>query len=153
MKLAKATKLAEEFFVRFSRGGIYNVAGSIRRKEPDVGDIDLIVREPLDGIAYSCTKSGKATIVNCGKKKMDVDYKGMRFNIYYTYTWNLGAMLFFLTGPKGYVIAYRKRAKESGMLLNQYGLYKGSKLIAGKTEEEIYEALGKTYKQPELRGK
>lgn len=63
-------------------------------------------------------------------------------------------MLFFLTGPAGYSIAYRKRAKEKGWHLDQYGLKdEHGDVIASRTESSIYKAFGKSYKQPELRGK
>ena len=55
------------------------------------------------------------------------------------------------TGPAGYNIGLRTVAKKKGLLLNQYGLFKNKKHIAGKTERSIYTALGKKYKIPELR--
>ena len=62
-------------------------------------------------------------------------------------------MLLSYTGPFGAEIGYRVIARKKGMLLNQYGLFdrKTGKYIAGKTEAEIYKALGKNYKEPELR--
>jgi DNA polymerase/3'-5' exonuclease PolX len=92
--------------------------------------------------------------VRGGKKKLDVDYRGMRFNIYFAMPFYWGAMLFFLTGPASYAIAYRRKAKTKGWHLDQYGLKnEKGEVIASRTEASIYKAFDKSYKQPELRGK
>jgi DNA polymerase (family 10) len=62
-----------------------------------------------------------------------------------------GSALQYFTGSKEHNIALRKIAIEKGMKLNEYGLFKGKKLIASETEEEIYKALGLPYFEPELR--
>ena len=148
-----ALEIAIEFIARFITEE-YAIAGSLRRKEETVGDVDIIVSESLDAIMKRFEKDIKVKKVNGGEKKMDVDYKGMRFNIYHSELGSWGAMLFFLTGPAGYNIAYRKRAKMMGLKLDQYGLWnRYNELIASRTEENIYKALGKLYKEPELRGK
>ena len=66
-----------------------------------------------------------------------------------------GAQLMTRTGPKGSNMGNRVIAKKKGFKLNQYGLFdrKTGKKLAGKTEESIYDALGKPYKVPEERGK
>jgi DNA polymerase (family X) len=62
-------------------------------------------------------------------------------------------MQFFLTGPAGYGIAYRRMAKAKGWKLDQYGLWnQHGELIASRTEHDIYKALGKEYKEPQERG-
>jgi DNA polymerase (family 10) len=48
-------------------------------------------------------------------------------------------------------IGLRVVAKKKGFKLSQHGLFKGKKRIAGKTEEEIYHALGREWKRPEER--
>lgn len=151
--LTVAVALCDEFAARFLKSE-WEVAGSIRRKEPTIGDVDIIVSEPLADISArieSC-KSPYVKKVNGGEKKMDLDYKEMRFNLFYAEVGYWGAMLFYLTGPSGYSIAYRKMAKARGYTLNQYGLFDGDKLLASKKEEDIYRALDKEYKAPELRG-
>jgi len=148
-----ALEIAIEFIAKFITEE-YAIAGSLRRKEETVGDVDIIVSESLDGISKRFEDNVKVKRINGGDKKMDVDYKGMRFNIYHSELGSWGAMLFFLTGPAGYNISYRKRAKVMGLKLDQYGLWnRNNELIASRTEEQIYKALGKQYKEPELRGK
>ena len=64
---------------------------------------------------------------------------------------SFGAALQYFTGDKYHNIALREIAIKKGYKLNEYGLFKGEKLIAGKTEEEIYKKLGMELMEPELR--
>ena len=63
-----------------------------------------------------------------------------------------GAALNYFTGSKSHNVSLREMAVKKGWKLNEYGLFntKG-KRIAGKTEEELYKALGLRYIEPELR--
>lgn len=146
-----AMDIAKEFIERFVRGD-HQIAGSLRRKEETVGDIDLVVSESLEDISKRIETNHYAKRVNGGLKKMDIDYKSMRFNLYRAEPKYWGSMLFFLTGPAGYTIAYRRIAKSKGLKLDQYGLWKGERRIAGGSETSIYKAFGKEYKAPEHRG-
>jgi len=148
-----AVAIANEFIKKFVHSE-YVIAGSIRRKEATIGDVDIITSEKMKVIATRIESNIFARKINGGEKKMDIDFKSMRFNIYFALPFYWGAMLFFLTGPAGYSIAYRKMAKEKGWHLDQYGLKdEHGDVIASRTESSIYKAFGKSYKQPELRGK
>lgn len=149
----KALSIANDFINRFVVNE-YVIAGSIRRKETMIGDVDIITMAPLSTIEKAFSRCKSVAKVNGGEKKMDVDYRGMRFNIYFAMPFYWGAMMLFLTGPAHYSIAYRRMAKKKGWHLDQYGLKdeKGA-VIASRTEVGIYKAFGKLYKEPELRGK
>jgi DNA polymerase (family 10) len=64
---------------------------------------------------------------------------------------SFGAALNYFTGSKDHNVALRRIAQEKGLKLNEYGLFRGSKRVAGETEEEIYKALGLSFIPPELR--
>jgi DNA polymerase (family 10) len=66
---------------------------------------------------------------------------------------NFGAALLYFTGSKAHNVGLRGRALDMGWTLNEYALttVKGGKVVAGKTEEEIYAKLGLDYIEPELR--
>jgi len=64
---------------------------------------------------------------------------------------SFGSALQYFTGNKDHNILTRKIAIEKGMKLSEYGLFKGSKMIAGKTEQEVYKAIGLPYMPPEIR--
>jgi DNA polymerase (family 10) len=59
----------------------------------------------------------------------------------------------YFTGSKSHNVSLRQRALKMGMTLNEYGLVRleDDKLVAGKTEEEIYKKLGLDYIPPEMR--
>lgn len=152
----EAMEIAIDFIDKFLVGK-NEIAGSLRRKEDLIGDVDIVTNDPLSHLLsrFKTRKlKYKVEEVAGGDAKLDIDYRGMRFNIFYAEPSYWGSMMFYLTGPGGYGIAYRRRAKERGWKLNQYGLFnENGKLIASKTETDIYHALGKEYKSPELRGK
>jgi DNA polymerase (family X) len=62
-----------------------------------------------------------------------------------------GAALNYFTGSKDHNVALRRIAIEKKLKLNEYGVFRGEKAIAGKSEEEVYAALGLPYIEPELR--
>jgi DNA polymerase (family 10) len=64
-----------------------------------------------------------------------------------------GAAMQYFTGSKAHNIAVRERAAQRGLTLNEYGLFEldGNRRVAGETEEGIYEALGMSWIEPELR--
>src|SRR5213080_1551450 len=62
-----------------------------------------------------------------------------------------GAALQYFTGSKAHNVELRKIAQEQGYKLNEYGLFKGTRRVAGKTEAEIYARLGLDWMPPELR--
>jgi DNA polymerase (family X) len=126
------------------------IAGSIRRKKEDPVDIDIVlIPKDKDRIKQLLLKEGK--VVENGEKQFSVKIKGVKVELYFVSEEDWGAALISYTGASGYSIGLRIKAKKKGLKLNQYGLFKGNKKIAGKTEQEIYEALGKHFKLPENR--
>ena len=64
---------------------------------------------------------------------------------------SFGAALLYFTGSKAHNIALRKIAIDKGWSLNEYGLTQGTKVIASRTEQDIYKALGLAWIPPEMR--
>jgi DNA polymerase (family 10) len=64
---------------------------------------------------------------------------------------SFGAALHYFTGSKAHNIAVRKLGIARGLKVNEYGVWKGEKRIAGDTEESVYAAVGLPYIEPELR--
>ena len=152
MTLTEAKQLAEKFQAELAKVGITHteVAGSIRRQEKTIGDIDMLVEGQLAPIRTIPGVDYKDGL----EEKMTFVYDGQQFNVFRTEPSYWGAMLCYLTGPKGATIHYRIEAVRKGMKLNQKGLFdsKGVK-IAGETEESIFNALDHPMKPPERRGK
>jgi DNA polymerase (family X) len=126
------------------------IAGSIRRGEKNPVDIDIIIiPKNKNKILESMNKIGK--LREGGDKKIYFNVQGTDVEIYYAEQKYWGAMLLAYSSKRGAGIGLRIIAKKRGFHLNQYGLFKNGKFIAGKTEKEIYEALRRKYKSPKLR--
>jgi DNA polymerase (family X) len=131
----------------------YNIeiAGSIRRGQSP-RDIDIVLIPKDRTHIYNVIKS-LGTVKAYGDVQLFAVIQGIDVDIFFS-DWNsFGAQLLHSTGPAGSNIGKRQIAKKQGMMLNNYGLYKDNVMVAGRTEKEIYEALGRTYKPPEERGK
>jgi len=130
------------------------IAGSYRREKETVGDIDVLVvtsspKRVSDSVAEL---SLVRDVVAHGERKLSFDLKtGLRVDVRFVEADQWGAALLYFTGSKEHNIAMRKVAIRKGWKLNEYGLFDGEKVIASKTEEEIYAALELTYFKPKER--
>jgi DNA polymerase (family 10) len=130
-----------------------DIAGSIRRKVDDPVDIDIVM-VPRDKQKVRERLAHLGEITEQGSTMVETKIKGVDVDTYFAEPESYGAQLMTRTGPWQGNLGNRTLAKNRGMKLSQYGLFdrKTNKRIAGKTEKEIYEALGKKYKEPEIRG-
>ena len=149
-EVLKLAKKVESDLKKYSSN--LSLAGSVRRKKPAT-DVDLVLI-PKDKEKIRKYLSEKGMVESSGEKKMSSIINGVKVDVYFADQRTFPASLFFLTGPTGANIYHRKIAKEKGWLLNQYGLFnrKTKKPIAFRSEKEIYESLGSTFRKPELRG-
>lgn len=115
-----------------------------------VGDVDIVV---LGNDLSSIANDGPVKVIVEGADKLSLDLDGLQIDLYYAEEDYLGAMLLFLTGSKAFNIRQRALAKRRGFRLNQYGLWTqdGETLVASRTEEEIFTALGMEFLPPEER--
>jgi len=126
------------------------VAGSIRRNSLNPIDIDIVlIPKDKQKIKKSLSKKGK--FIQGGEKRVTFKIEGVKVELYYSNEKEWGATLLAYSSKKGSEIGLRMVAKRMGFKLNQHGLFKNEKMIAGKTEEEIYHALGRPWKKPEDR--
>ena len=72
-------------------------------------------------------------------------------SVYLTDPRHFGASLLYATGSEQHLRELAEVAKSQGMTLSAEGLRRGRKLVASKSEEAIYDALGLQYIEPELR--
>ncbi|MBI2351732.1 MAG: DNA polymerase/3'-5' exonuclease PolX, partial [Deltaproteobacteria bacterium] len=130
------------------------VAGSTRRWKETIGDADILAisRKPEKVMEFFVSMSEVMHVQGQGKTKSTVKLKnGMDVDLRVVPKESFGAALNYFTGSKDHNVALRKIAQEKGLKLNEYGLFRGNKRIAGRTEEEIYKALGLAFIPPELR--
>ncbi|OGC43244.1 DNA polymerase III [candidate division WOR-3 bacterium RBG_13_43_14] len=157
MSIAQASDIADDL-IEYIKSviGIEKIvpAGSLRRGKETVGDIDIL----------ACTKynkkllntfikyPGTRQIVAAGTTKASIiTDDGMQIDLRIVRATSFGAALQYFTGSKAHNIKLRNIAKARSMKLNEYGLFKGKKQIAGKTEEGIYRRLGLAMIPPEMR--
>jgi DNA polymerase (family X) len=129
-------------------------AGSLRRGRETVGDLDLLVigRDKLAIGAHFARYPGIDQVLAHGEDKVSVKLKNdMQVDVRILDRAAYGAALMYFTGSKEHNVALRDRAKKLGWKLNEYGLYKDDKVIASRTEEEIYRKLGLEWIPPEIR--
>jgi len=133
------------------------VAGSIRRMKETIGDGDILAtvssKKDADKIMDFFVKMPEVIhIYSKGVTRSSVRLKNnMDFDLRVVPEKSFGAALQYFTGSKDHNIALRKIAIEKNYKLNEYGVWKKGKTVAGKTEEEIYKVLGLKMMEPELR--
>ncbi|MCI0462272.1 MAG: DNA polymerase/3'-5' exonuclease PolX [Gemmataceae bacterium] len=130
------------------------VAGSFRRRKETVGDLDVLVTcddsaRVMDRLA---AYDGVAEVLARGPTRMTVRLKtGLQVDVRVVPRESYGAALQYFTGSKAHNILLRRRAQERGLKINEYGVFRGSRRVAGRTEEEVYAAIGLPWIAPELR--
>ncbi len=129
-------------------------AGSLRRMQETVGDIDLLatssnpeaVMDAFVGLpqVQSVHEHGKTRSMVRLKIGLDADLRVVPDDVF-------GAALQYFTGDKRHNVLVREYAISKKMSLNEYGLFKGKKLLAAKTEAAVYKKLGMATPPPEIR--
>jgi DNA polymerase (family X) len=132
------------------------IAGSIRRWKERVGDIDIVAtsRDSHSVMkAFSNLPGISGTLMKGPTKSSIVRDDGIVVDIRVVDPDNYGAALAYFTGSKTHNIKLREIAAKAGLLVNEYGIFRGKdgKKLGGQKEEEIYDVLGLHYIPPELR--
>jgi len=164
LRLDEAEKIALDFVARTK--GLYSkylLAGSIRRREPIVHDIDIAVVPKGGNFGLWKAKMSKRVkeiggqVVTFGEVISNFRYRGVQVNLFLCLNpdaWGVTQM--WATGPKGHTIGMTFKAKARGFLINSKGLWtrdEHPRLIKTRTEEEVANLLGWKFKPPEARGK
>jgi len=137
-------------------GGIADitVAGSLRRRRETVGDLDILVTsaERAKVMRRFVRYGAVAEVVSQGTTRSTVKLQGgMQVDLRAVSPAAQGAALLYFTGSKAHNVELRQLAQGRGLKLNEYGLFKGARRVAGKTERDVYAALGLDWIPPELR--
>lgn len=130
------------------------LAGSFRRHCETVGDLDLlaVARPGVEVVARFVAHGDVARVLARGPARASVQLRsGLQVDLRVVRREAHGAALVYLTGSKAHNIALRQRALQRGFKLNEYGLFRGGRRVAGRTERDLYAALGLSFVPPELR--
>ena len=155
--LAIAQRQAEPLLAYLKTGPAVReaiVAGSVRRQRETVGDIDVLVASDRGTAVtrhFVAYPGFREVLAQGAKRASAILASGLQVDLRVVPAESFGAALLYFTGSKAYNIDLRKRAIARGMKLNEYGLFKAQRRIAGCTEASIYAALELPWVAPEMR--
>jgi DNA polymerase (family 10) len=130
------------------------VAGSYRRMRETVGDLDILVAAaPGSTVMERFVAYDEVTrLLAQGATRSSVVLKsGLQVDLRLVPPESYGAALHYFTGSKAHNIAVRRLGQAKGLKINEYGVFRGKRRVAGDTEESVFRAVGLSYIEPELR--
>ncbi|HSK05590.1 MAG TPA: DNA polymerase/3'-5' exonuclease PolX [Kofleriaceae bacterium] len=141
--------------LRGARGVLrLEVAGSVRRRRDTIGDLDLLAAvAPDNDLAERFVRyPDLARILAHGATRCAGELRrGLQVDLRIVPAASFGAALYYFTGSKAHNIAVRTIARARKLKINEYGVFRGKRRIAGATEEEVLASVGLPYIPPELR--
>ncbi|MFP3879819.1 MAG: DNA polymerase/3'-5' exonuclease PolX, partial [Dehalococcoidia bacterium] len=129
-------------------------AGSYRRKKETVGDLDILVthKKQTDVMKPFVEYEDVERVVSKGETRSTVVLRfGVHVDLRAVPEASYGAALHYFTGSQPHNIAIRKMGVKRGLKINEYGVFRHDKRIAGSTEDEVYSHVDLPYIEPELR--
>lgn len=131
-----------------------SVAGSVRRKKETIGDVDFLVttKTPKRVMDFFVSLPGILKVWGKGATKSSIKMReGFDVDLRVIAKKSFGSALQYSTGSKEHNIQTRTIAIDKGLKLNEYGIFKGKKMVGGWSEYGIYRILGLPWISPELR--
>ena len=163
LDLSFATEIANDFLSKTRElFRMVEIAGSIRRKEKIVHDVDFAVVPGIENREIWKKELGARVaeiggkVISFGDLICNIRYMDVQLNLFIGIEEAWGVTLMWATGPKGHTIGMTLKAQKKGILYNSTGVWTRDdppKLLGARTEEEVGELLDWEYKPPELRGK
>lgn len=156
-KLALAAQYAaalEAYLAKVPGVQKVTVSGSFRRMRETVGDLDILVAARAGNAVMERFTSYDEVknVLAHGETRSSVTLKsGLQVDLRLVPLESYGAALHYFTGSKAHNIAVRRLAQARGLKLNEYGVFRGRKRIAGETEESVFAAVKLPFIPPELR--
>jgi DNA polymerase (family 10) len=133
-------------------------AGSMRRGMETVGDVDILCSAPegSDAVERFTKLPQVERVLAAGGTKGSVivrtrSGRDLQVDLRVVPKESFGAALLYFSGSKHHNIDLREIAIKKGWKLSEYGLYENDKMLAGKTEEQVYKKLGLPWIPPEIR--
>lgn len=157
IRLSVAEQVAEPFLAELRRvPGVREAiaAGSYRRRRETVGDLDILVAcDDSSAVMRTFTEYDEVReVLARGATRSTVRLRsGLNVDLRVVPARSYGAALHYFTGSKDHNIAVRALGVRRGLKLNEYGIFRGKRRIGGKTEEEVFAAVGLPWIPPELR--
>jgi DNA polymerase (family X) len=134
--------------------GEVTVAGSYRRCQETIGDVDIVaIAAKGPPVASWLTQYPEvARVTAAGDTRATVVLRsGLQVDLRIVRKESYGSALHYFTGSKAHNIAVRRLGQLSGLKINEYGVFRGRRRVAGESEEEVYKAIDLPFIPPELR--
>lgn len=150
----EAAGALEEYLGGIEAVGRAVVAGSYRRRQETVGDLDVVAssdegKEVMDRFVEF---EDVEEVLSRGDTRSSVLLRsGLQVDLRVVPEESFGTALLYFTGSQPHHVALRDVALRQGLTFNEYGLFEDDEQVAGDSEEEVYEALDYSYIEPELR--
>ena len=131
-----------------------SAAGSYRRCRETVGDLDILVsaRKTSPVMKRFLEYEEIAEVLSGGTTRSSVVLQsGLQVDLRLVAKSSFGAAMQYFTGSKDHNVAIRRLGQQQGLKINEYGVFRFEKPVAGKTEESVYQSVGLPYIPPELR--
>jgi DNA polymerase (family 10) len=131
-----------------------DIAGSIRRRRETIGDIDILIisKESARALKQLSRLPSIKQVLALGETRATVILESaMQVDIRAVSKKSYGAALQYFTGSKQHNVHLRTIARSRKLKINEYGVFRGSRRIAGRTEEEVYKTVDLPVPPPELR--
>jgi DNA polymerase (family 10) len=131
-----------------------DLAGSIRRRQETIGDIDLLIssRDSEEVLREFVKLPVIKRTTALGPTRASVIIEGnLQVDVRAVPEESYGAALQYFTGSKQHSVHLRTIAQKRGLKINEYGVFRGKKRVGGEDEEDTYRALGMKMPPPELR--
>ena len=131
--------------------------GSLRRLRDTIGDIDVIAvstGDPEEVMRRFVELSIVRDVVGYGARKSAIiGAMGLQIDLRVVEPAQYGSAALYFTGSKAHNIRLRQMALDRGWTLNEYSLseIEGGAVIASRSEEDVYAALGLPWIPPEVR--
>ncbi|MDD5096445.1 MAG: DNA polymerase/3'-5' exonuclease PolX [Candidatus ainarchaeum sp.] len=157
MLLARSVPMVEELSAKLralKELRRLEVVGSFRRRKETVGDVDLLAvsTQPEKIMDFFTSMYRDSSIISKGQKKSSIRLSsGLQVDLRVFSEGEFGSAMMYFTGSKEHNVELRRIAISKRMKLSEYGLFSGTKKVAGRTEEELYRRLGMDFIPPELR--
>jgi DNA polymerase (family 10) len=129
-------------------------AGSYRRSRETVGDLDILVtaRKGSPVMDRFVEYDEIQKVLSRGVTRSSVVLRcGLQVDVRRVEQASFGAALQYFTGSKSHNIAIRRLGQQRGFKINEYGVFRFEKRVAGKTEASVYRMVDLAYIAPELR--
>ncbi|WP_255315161.1 DNA polymerase/3'-5' exonuclease PolX [Pandoraea pnomenusa] len=130
------------------------VAGSFRRGRETVGDLDIVAASsaPQALIEAFLAYGERRSVISAGRTRASIVLANdMQVDLRVVSAASYGAALVYLTGSKPHNVALRKMAQALGLKINEYGVFRQGRKLAGRDEASVYAALALPWIPPELR--